>query len=338
MTPLVRLALILAILVPAAAIASLFLAPRAAPANPYDIDSSVSPARTEPSKRVIQVAAMEQALRPETGWWWTPSEPGRGFIVERRGEQLSIGVLAYEPSGRASWYVAAGELGCRGAFNGTLVSYAGGPTLTGPHRKPNAARVAGPIEIQFFTESEGALILPNGRVVDLERYPLDGGRDGAFQPEPGWWGNLGEPGRSFAIEASGGALLLTAAMYDEAGEPVWYVASGQMDGKRGFKGRWHRLQGGMTLEGWYRAPSEPVDAGPVTLKFTDTRQAVLTLPDGRPLALSRRDAEAAQAALPPLAAATAQPEACADEAPRVARGRGAPDSPVRQVALSGRPY
>jgi hypothetical protein len=334
MTPLVRLAFLLAILIPAAAIASLFLAPRPAPADPYDVHSSVAP-----SKRVIHVAALEQALRPEPGWWWTPSEPGRGFIVERSGDRVRIGVLAYEASGRATWYAASAQLGCRGEFNATLVSYGGGPTLAGPHRKPDAVRAAGPIEIQFFTETEGALILPNGRVVDLERYPLDGGKAGAFEPEPGWWANPGEPGRSFAIEARGGALLLTAAMYDEAGEPVWYVASGQMDGRRGFKGRWQRMQGGMTLEGWYRAPSEPVDAGPVTLHFADTSHAVLTLPDGRPLAVSRRDAEAAQDALPRLSHAAAAPrDACAEEAPRLARAEDAPDALVRQLASSGRPY
>lgn len=283
MLPLVRLALVLTATVAGAASLGYYAAPRS-----QRVFTS-EPASLSLPRAIVQVAAADEEFLPEAGWWWNPAEPGRGFILERSGDRLLVGALAYEADGRASWSLAVGRTQCEREFGGTLVAYSGGQTLTGRHRKAVAAGNIGPIELRFSSPARAIMVLPGGRTIALERYRLGGTAPSSFQPEAGWWWNPAEPGRGFGIEVRGGAMLLTGAMYDEAGRPVWYVSHGPLTAGRTYQGRWLRLVGGTTLAGGYRPTEDAVDAGAVAVRFTDATSAVLTLPDGRALPIGRAD-------------------------------------------------
>ncbi|MBL8691646.1 MAG: hypothetical protein JNL04_21230 [Rhodospirillaceae bacterium] len=298
MAPLVRLLLIFVAVSVGAPIAGFMIAPDGGPADFVDLVDDDPPA---PVIRPIAVKVSLPGLEPEIGWWWNPDEPGRGFIIDRSGAQLVVGALAYEPDGRASWSLASGALACGNEFKESLQAYVGGQTLNGRFRKPTSQREIGRIGIRFLSPSQATLVLPNGRAVPLERYRLDGGVRSDFEPEPGWWWNPAEPGRGFAVEARGGALLLTGVMYDERGNPVWYVSHGQIDADRSYRGRWLRLAGGMTMDGGYRVAAGSTDVGAVSVDFVNERVATLILPEGKALPISRLDLAAAPALALPVA-------------------------------------
>jgi hypothetical protein len=45
--------------------------------------------------------------------------------------------------------------------------------------------------------------------------------------------------------------------------------------------------GGETLTGPYKSPTTSIDRGPITLQFNDQQNAVLTLPNGNQIPLTR---------------------------------------------------
>jgi hypothetical protein len=320
MAPLVRLAFVFILVAFGAVIAGFVVAPGGESVDFADVTEATPPLPlARPVAKIIELPTVEI----ETGWWWNPDEPGRGFLIDRSGAEIIVGALAYEADGRASWTMSAGTLQCGAEFSGSLVAYGGGQTLNGRFRKAAATGEAGRIGIRFLNTTQAMVTLPGGRMVPLERYRLDGiGRSG-FEPEAGWWWNPAEPGRGFAVEVRNGTVLLTAIMYDDRGNPVWYVSHGPLGEDRLYRGRWLRLAGGMTLEGGYRVPAETVDAGSVYLQFADTRAATLTLPDGRLLPINRFDAEEAAGplALTPARADAPSSSACA--------------SPLRVAAVPG---
>lgn len=315
MAPLVRFLLIFVAVSVGAPIAGFMIAPNGGPSDPIDVVDTDPPT---PAILTVAAKAAPPSLAPEIGWWWNPDEPGRGFIIDRSGAELVIGALAYESDGRPSWSLATGAMQCGSEFRASLQAYGGGQTLNGRFRKATSQRDAGRIAIRFVTPSQATLTLPNGRAVPLERYRLDGGDRAGFEPEPGWWWNPAEPGRGFAVEARGGALLLTGVMYDDRGNPTWYVSHGQIDADRAYRGRWLRLAGGMTMDSGYRVPGGSTDVGAVVLEFVDVRMATLTLPEGKALPISRIDFVSTPLALP---ASAAPIRAC--------------DDPIKLASVSG---
>jgi hypothetical protein len=309
MASLVRLLVFLAVVVGGPVLAGFLVAPGSWGDERFDFPDEPPP----PENPKLVALADPPSLQPEIGWWSAPSAPGLGILVDRGGSRLMVAALAYEPDGRASWTLAAGSLGCGSDFTAALAVLSGGQTLSGRARKPPTAREIGRIGIHFQSPTQASLTLPNGRRIGIEKFQLEGATPSAFAPEPGWWWNQAEPSRAFAIESRNGALLLTGAAYDEPGQPVWYVAHGPLSDERGFRSRWYRLSGGMTLEGRYRAP-EARDAGPVALRFTDPGAALLTLPDGRALPITRFDPASGRGLLAPINVADAA-DGCAPTTP-----------------------
>jgi len=69
-------------------------------------------------------------------------------------------------------------------------------------------------------------------------------------------------------------------MYDASGNPVWYL-SGQapMTDPMTYIGTWSQLGHGQTLTGSHQPPTTVnSNVGPVTIRFSDTQNATLTLP------------------------------------------------------------
>ena len=78
-------------------------------------------------------------------------------------------------------------------------------------------------------------------------------------------------------------------MYDASGNPVWYAAQGSIANGT-YTGNLAQYANGQSLTGAYKAPvvSNP-NVGAITLAFTGSRVANLTLPGGRVIQLTRFD-------------------------------------------------
>ncbi len=236
------------------------------------------------------VACQPQA--PQTGWWWNPIEGGRGFSIEAQGNHLFFAAFHYDVSGRATWNVSPGITSLDGSyFSSDLYAVSGGQALGGAYRPATAVK-AGAITLLFSDASHGTMIWPGG-VVPIERQPFVPGSlvaaPLANQPQSGWWWNPAESGRGFFIEWQGGKADLAGYMYDDAGNPVWYIAVYDTPNPRAFSGNWWSYVNGQSMGGAYKPPTQTSNTvAPVTITFSGPDTALMTLPNGRTTTLVRQ--------------------------------------------------
>lgn len=237
----------------------------------------------------IGSVAAPRAVEPETGWYWNAAESGRGFFVEKRGNNAFMAGFQYDASGRASWFTSQGSVVSSKLF-APMSMFANGQTLTGPYQAPQALASPGTVGITFNSSTAALMNWPGG-TTQLVRFPFAGASVVAPQagaPESGWWWNADEPGRGYAIEFQGNQIFVCGFMYDAAGNPVWYLINGTMAAPNRFEGSWMQFANGQAMGAPYRAPTlVNAQVGAAQLEFTDARSGTLTLPDGRRIALTR---------------------------------------------------
>ena len=232
---------------------------------------------------------------PQTGWWWNPLEDGRGFSLEVRGSNVFFAAFLYDPSGRSTWHVSTGPASLDGTYySGDLLAASGGQTLGGAYPGFPALATVGRVTLAFNNANTGTLVWPGG-TVPIQRFNIvPNGLDlapVAGQPESGWWWNEQEAGRGFFMEWQGGNLDIAGYMYDDAGNPVWYLTTGPIGGTpaaRSFAGNWWSFGGGQTLTGPWKPNTRTSDnVAPVTIQFSSPETALMTLPNGRTTSLRR---------------------------------------------------
>jgi hypothetical protein len=229
---------------------------------------------------------------PQTGWWWNPLEGGRGFSIEVQGNNLFFAAFHYDVSGRATWNVSPGPTSLGGSFfSSDLYNVTGGQTLGGAYQAANATKV-GPITLAFSDASHGTMTWPGGSVSIERQNLIPGGLTAPPQanvPETGWWWNPQESGRGFFIEWQKGYADIAGYMYDDNGNPVWYIAVYETPNARVFSGNWWTFANGQSMGGTYRAATRTSDNfAPLSINFTGPDTAVMTLPNGRTTNLVRQ--------------------------------------------------
>jgi hypothetical protein len=263
---------------------------------------------------VLLAVPVAASATPASGYWWNPATAGSGFVIEVQGNQMFFAGFLYATNGEATWVASYGPMASATQYSGPLVTFSGGQTLTGAFQTAtqNAGSV-GNLAITFTDNSHASLTWPGGTVA-IQRLDFGPGGSEAVQPlttpEPGWWWNPAEGGRGFAIEIQGNAMYFAGYMYDPNGNPVWYVASGPMTSPTVFEGTWTQYQNGLTLTGPYRPPTlANASVGAVSMAFSDSHTAQLTLPNGRGIPLVRYAFGAETPALSMFTPAAAAPAA-----------------------------
>jgi hypothetical protein len=229
---------------------------------------------------------------PQTGWWWNKTEGGRGYSIETQGNQIFYAAYLYDDAGRAQWFVANGPTSIDGSyFTGNLLKVTGGQTLGGAYKAPAAPQAAGALTLAFTEPGKGTMVGPGG-AVPIERFGFSGlgpnSPKRTNQPEAGWWWNPQEGGRGFFLEWQGDSADIATYMYDDAGNPVWYLSLFPAPDVRNYSGNWWLYANGQSLTGAFK-PAVQVNANvaPVTIQFTSATTATMTLPNGRTTALQR---------------------------------------------------
>ena len=93
----------------------------------------------------------------------------------------------------------------------------------------------------------------------------------AGQPENGWWWNASESGRGFFIEWQNGSADLAGYMYDDAGNPVWYLSVYETPDPA-FSGSWWSYANGQTMGGAYKPPTQTTTTSRPSPSSSRTRQ------------------------------------------------------------------
>lgn len=194
---------------------------------------------------------------PINGWWWAPSQPGRGYSIEIRRRHLFLGAYTYNSQGQAVWVISSGSMRTATTYRGEFEYHREGPTLEsrtshGASSAASASRdrkddddedgesgsgsesrtngTAGIVEITFTSPTTATLTWA-GTAVEIERFSIVAGgaatdwdAETPNRPSTGWYWDPDRAGSGFFTEMQGESLFLVAFFYRTDGSPVWYVA------------------------------------------------------------------------------------------------------------------
>ena len=234
----------------------------------------------------VRLALPSSHAIPESGWWWNASESGRGYSLEIQGNRLFMAAYMYTADGRAVWYVTAGTLNQDGSFQGDVVEYAGGQTLSGAFKPAQVKGAVTSVQLSCSTPASCTLNWA-GRSVAITRFAYDNAAKSASAPQSGWWWNADESGRGFFLEVQGNSVFIAGYMYDVMGNAIWYIASGALPAQQ-LNASWAEYANGQTLTSGYQVAELKSSAvGSLRLVFSDGQTAVMTMPDGRNVNLTR---------------------------------------------------
>jgi len=223
-----------------------------------------------------------------SGLWWNPQESGWGVQLTQRGDAIFAALFHYGADGTAKWYVASNcarssspgnaALRCTGALEEVH-----GPRYFGVPFNAGAVQVStvGSIEIAFKDSERATLTYSLGslqRTVALQRQVF---RSRAVAPSFDYtdlYFNRFESGWGLTVSHQADILFVAWYVYDDAGLPVWYVASscalnGAADGCTGVLYR----STGPPITGAFNPGSvQAVAVGQISIAFTGANDAVLT--------------------------------------------------------------
>jgi hypothetical protein len=91
----------------------------------------------------------------------------------------------------------------------------------------------------------------------------------------GWWWNASESGRGFFIEQRGSMIVMAGYIYDDAGNPTWFLAAGPVSNNV-FTAEMQTYRNGQTLTGSYVGPTLGPSLGTITVQFTNAVTATVT--------------------------------------------------------------
>jgi YVTN family beta-propeller protein len=216
-----------------------------------------------------------------SGLWWNPDESGWGASVTQRGGTLFIALFTYDRAGAPKWYVASScQLG--GRFCSGRLYQTSGPRFFGAPFNPSAAAVkdVGFAGLNFTDNDNAALSYFTGnesRTVAVTRQRIAAGEAPGVNYTDLWW-NPAESGWGLSVTQQGRVMFLAWFVYDAAGNPVWYVASNCAvnAAANGCTGKLYRTTGPAAAETFDPARVRVIEAGSVTLSFSDGNNGMLS--------------------------------------------------------------
>ena len=230
-------------------------------------------------------AAAANMPGPLSGLWWNPGESGWGINLTQRGNILFAAWYTYDAAGNPKWYVASRcVLSAAAAGGGCSDSLyeVNGPRFFAPSFDAAAVRVAaaGTLQLSFTGTDAGSMtytVAGQTRTVPITRQIFASGGAPAVDYTDLWW-NATESGWGMAITHQANVMFLAWYVYDDAGRPVWYVASDcrANAAQTGCSGSLYRTTGPPFGPTFASAAVRVSDAGTVNVTFTDPNNATLT--------------------------------------------------------------
>jgi hypothetical protein len=109
-------------------------------------------------------------ITPKVGLWWNPGESGTGYALDVSNGTLVVTIYSFQTGGAAQWYTVAGQI-IDTAVTGTLDKYVAGQCISCIYTgRPSPAGNDGFITIQFMTPTLATLLLPGGRVTQIQPF------------------------------------------------------------------------------------------------------------------------------------------------------------------------
>ncbi len=122
-----------------------------------------------------------QVFVPESGFYWDPTESGRGFAIEIQDRTLFMAAYVYSESNEASageprWYTTSGDITVSGQgdntqyeFLGTLFFSEDGQALGETYIEPITTDTGIPVDITFSSATRATMFI-DGEQINLQRF------------------------------------------------------------------------------------------------------------------------------------------------------------------------
>ncbi len=220
---------------------------------------------------------------PANGWWYNPSAPGTYYVLEAENGVVHLGILSYSTKGEPQWSLARCVQRPSGEYVGTAEQYTGGRALNQAAAPPTGI-VDGPAVTLVFNGAAAATLQIGTQNISIQRYQFSDQWASPMlnAPRAGWWDQPSQSGRGYFLETQGNTLFLGALIYNSAGQPTWFTATGPVNPDGVFSG---------TLNACSTAPAQAPACAPTTntvrLIFSAPWHATLTLGQEPPVELRR---------------------------------------------------
>jgi hypothetical protein len=101
-------------------------------------------------------------------------------------------------------------------------------------------------------------------------------------PTMGLWWNPSESGRGYEIDLQGDTMIVTTYVYEDSGDPIWYLSSGPYNHETGvFQSTYDSYINGQCFGcPWHQPTVQVGAAGPIIIVFHTNQTATLTYPGG----------------------------------------------------------
>lgn len=215
-------------------------------------------------------AAAQETVKPQSGYWSNPDQPGRGFSIEVKDNKLFMGMMFYDTDKSSKWTISNGYMTDATHYKGKILEYSGGQALHATFAPPGPYSVIGDVEVEFTSATTANLTWPEGKIAINRMSIVPNGLSSgpaANMPQTGWYWQPVEGGRGWFVEVQGDTAYVTAYVYDNQGPSGWYVSRGQMVSNAFYMGQFQAFTGGSPLGATYAAPTDIVDGGYVTMLF-----------------------------------------------------------------------
>ncbi len=138
-----------------------------------------------------------QAYEPESGFYWNPNQPGRGYAIEVQDRQVFLTLYVYTEEANPAlreplWFSAIGNLTASTAgtltyqFNDELVFSEDGQCLNCEFREPISTFTGRPLSLTFNGLTTGQLVI-DGEVIPIQRFWYSPSIDDPFLAMQGQW-------------------------------------------------------------------------------------------------------------------------------------------------------
>jgi hypothetical protein len=222
-----------------------------------------------------------------SGLWWNQNESGWGIHFTQRRDIVFAAWYTYDGSGNPKWYVASNcTMPSAGATSGTCsgaLYEVNGPTFFGTVFNP-AARIvtpAGTLQVNFQNANAASMTYTASgqtRTVPITRQSIAGGTTPPTVDYTDLWWNSSESGWGMAIAQQYAVMFLAWYVYNNAGQPVWYVASNcaVTASGNGCAGTLYRTTGPAFGPTFNPMQVQPFAVGSATLSFSDGNNGTLS--------------------------------------------------------------
>jgi hypothetical protein len=118
------------------------------------------------------LASLATSAQPQTGFWWNPSEPGRGYTLEIQSNEMFYAGFMYDTSGNPVWYATGPQiLATQESYVGNFTQFCCGQVLFGSYKAAGIAVAdVGSTTLQFSSQTAGTMTYPNGKQIPIQRF------------------------------------------------------------------------------------------------------------------------------------------------------------------------